>query len=233
MIEAEWWEYESLDELAEAVAGDVGFIIESALDARGEALIAVPGGKTPLPIYAKLAEAKLNWKKVTIIPTDERLVPLTDERSNIRAIAQAFLPTGARVFPIGSDIADYRLAGNSANAKLAELKFPLDLAWLGVGSDGHTASIFPGDDLDESLNAPKGRHAVGVMPDPLPIDVPVARVTLTRSAILSARTIVIAITGDTKRKVLEQAISDGHSSRLPIGRVLAEAEQPIDIHWAP
>jgi 6-phosphogluconolactonase len=106
MIEAEWWDYESLDELAEAVAGDVGFIIESALDARGEALIAVPGGKTPLPVFAKLAQAKLNWKKVTIIPTDERLVPLTDERSNVRAIAQAFLPTGARVFPIGSDIED-------------------------------------------------------------------------------------------------------------------------------
>ena len=95
MIEAEWWDYEDADEMAEAVAGDIGFIIESALDARGEALIAVPGGKTPLPIYAKLVQAKLNWKKVTIIPTDDRLVPLTDERSNIRAIAQAFLPTGA------------------------------------------------------------------------------------------------------------------------------------------
>ena len=119
MIEAEWWDYDDAEEMAEAVAGDIGFIIESALDARGEALIAVPGGKTPLPIYAKLAQAKLNWKKVTIIPTDDRLVPLTDEKSNIRAIAQAFLPTGARVFPITSDIADYKLAGNSANAKLA------------------------------------------------------------------------------------------------------------------
>jgi len=233
MIEAEWWEYDSLDELADAVAGDVGFIIESALDARGEALVALPGGQTPLPIFAKLAAAKLNWKKVTIVPTDERLVELSDPRSNIRAIAQAFLPTGARVFPISSDIADYKLAGNSANAKLADLKFPLDLAWLGVGSDGHTASIFAGPDLEEALNAPKGRNAIGVMPDPLPADAPVARVTLTRSAILSARTVLITITGQDKRDLLEGAIADGHSSKLPIGRVLAEAEQPIDIHWAP
>jgi len=232
MIEAEWWDYDSVDEMADAVAGDIGFIIESALDARGEALIAVPGGKTPLPIYERLAKAKLNWKKVTIIPTDERLVPLTDEKSNIRAIAQAFLPTGARVFPIGSDIADYKLAGNSANAKLADLKFPLDLAWLGVGSDGHTASIFPGPDLDEALNAPKGRHAIGVMPDPLPPEAPVARVTLTRSAILSARTVLITVTGEDKKEMLEDAIADGQSSKLPIGRVLAEAEQPIDIHWS-
>ena len=232
MIEAEWWDYDSVDEMAEAVAGDIGFIIESALDARGEALIAVPGGKTPLPIYEKLAKAKLNWKKVTIVPTDDRLVPLTDSKSNIRAIAQAFLPTGARVFPITSDIADYRLAGNSANAKLSELKFPLDLAWIGVGSDGHTASIFPGPDLEDALNAPKGRYAVGVMPDPLPPEAPVARVTLTRSAILSARTVLITVIGDEKKALLEQAIKDGHSSKVPIGMVLAEAEQPIDIHWA-
>ena len=200
MIEAEWWEYDSVDEMADAVAGDIGFIIESALDARGEALIAVPGGKTPLPIYSRLAAAKLNWKKVTIIPTDERLVPLADELSNVRAIAQAFLPTGARVFPISSDIADHKLAGNSANAKLSELKFPLDLAWLGVGEDGHTASIFPGPDLEEALNAPKGRNAVGVMPEPLPPEAPVARVTLTRSAILSARTVLITVSGDAKKQ---------------------------------
>ncbi|GAA4714055.1 6-phosphogluconolactonase [Sphingomonas lutea] len=233
MIEAEWWEYDDIDELADAVAGDVGFIIESAVDARGEALIALPGGTTPLPIFRKLASAKLPWKRVTIIPTDERLVPLTDERANIRAIAQNFLPSGARVFPITSDIADHKLAGNSANAKLAELKFPLDLAWLGVGSDGHTASIFAGPDLDEALNAPKGRHAVGVMPDPMPQDAPVARVTLTRSAILSARTVLLTVTGAETRELVEGAIADGQSSKLPIGRVLAEAEQPIDIHWAP
>ena len=71
------------------------------------------------------------------------------------------------------------------------------------------------------------------MPDPLPEDAPVARVTLTRAAILSARTMLIAITGDKKREMLERAIADGQSSKLPIGRVLAEAEQPIDVHWCP
>jgi 6-phosphogluconolactonase len=233
MIEAEWWEYDSVDEMADAVAGDVGFIVESALDARGSALLALPGGKTPLPIYERLAKADLAWKQVTIIPTDERLVPLDSPLSNIRAIAGTFLKAGARVFPIGTEIADYRLAGNSADARLQDLKFPPDLVWLGMGEDGHTASIFPGPDLQDSLDAPKARRAVGVMPDPLPSDAPVPRVTLTRAAILSARTILITITGDKKRAVLEQAIADGQSSQVPIGRVLAEAEQPIDIHWCP
>lgn len=233
MIEAEWWDYDTAEELADAVAGDVGFIIESALDARGEALLALPGGNTPKPIYAKLAQAKLDWKRVTIIPGDERLVPMQDELSNVRMLAQTFLPAKARVVPITADIADYKLAGGSADARLQDLKWPPDLVWLGMGGDGHTASIFAGPDLDDALNAPKARRAVGVMPDPLPPEAPVARVTLTRSAILSARTLLIVITGQDKRDLLEQAIEDGHSSKLPIGRVLAEAEQPIDIHWCP
>ena len=233
MIEAEWWEYESHEEMAEAVAGDVGFIVESALDARGSCLLALPGGKTPLPVFETLARAKLDWKKVTIVPTDERLVPMDDERSNIRAIAKTFLPAGGRVIPIAADIADYKLAGNSADARLQDLPWPPDLVWLGMGEDGHTASIFAGPDLQDALDAPKARRAIGVMPDPMPSDAPVPRVTLTRAAILSARTMLITVTGDTKRELLEQAIADGQSSKLPIGRVLAEAEQPIDIHWAP
>ena len=233
MIEAEWWEYDSLEELADAVAGDVGFIIESAVDARDASLIALPGGTTGPAIFPRLAAQKLQWKKVTIIPTDDRLVPMESELSNVRSIARALLPTGARVIPIAAEIADYRLAGNSADARLQDLAWPPDLVWLGMGRDGHTASIFPGPDLGAALDAPKTRRAIGLMPDPLPAEAPVPRVTLTRSAILSARTILITVTGEEKRAVLEQAIADGQSSKVPIGRVLAEVDQPIDIHWAP
>jgi 6-phosphogluconolactonase len=233
MIEAEWWEYDSLDELSDAVAGDVGFIIDSAVEARNASLIAVPGGKTGPAVFPKLAAQKLSWKRVTIIPTDDRLVPMDSDQSNVRKIARAFLPNGARVVPIATEIADYKLAGNSADARLQDLPWPPDLVWLGVGEDGHTASIFAGPDMQDALDAPKARRAVGVMPEPLPSDAPVARVTLTRASILFARTVLITITGAKKRELLEQAIADGQSSKLPIGRVLAEAEQPIDIHWCP
>jgi 6-phosphogluconolactonase len=219
--------------MADDVAGDIRFIVESAVDARNASLIALPGGETPQPIFQTLAARKLPWKQVTIIPTDERLVPMDDERSNVRGIAKTFLPNGARVIPIAADIADYRLAGNSADARLQDLPWPPDLVWLGMGEDGHTASLFAGPDLQNALDAPKARRAVGVMPDPMPSDAPVPRVTLTRAAILSARTMLITITGDGKRELLEAAIEDGQSSKLPIGRLLAVAEQPIDIHWAP
>ncbi len=232
MTEIEWWEYDDAGEFADAVAGDVQFVIESALDARGSAVIALAGGKTPFPAYEKLAKAKLDWKKVTIIPTDERVVPLGDPLSNVTALAKIFLPRGARVMPIVPQaVPDYKAAGRSADALCQDLHWPLDFCLLGVGGDGHTASIFPGPDFDEALNGPKERRALGVMPDPLPPEAPVARVTLSRASIASARALMIAVTGDAKRKVLEDAIRQGPSSGYPIGRVLADVELPIDIHW--
>jgi 6-phosphogluconolactonase len=226
MIEAEWWDYESPDEMAEAVAGDVGFIVESALDARGSALLALPADDIARTIFPQLASAAVKWKQVTIVPTDDRIVAVDDERSKARALAQHFLPKGARVVPIVTPLDDYRLAGNSADARLQDLPWPPDLVWLSVGEDGSAAGIAAGPDLQDALDAPKARRAVGVKPEDGE-----ARVSLTRASILSARTIMIALQGQAKRDMLEQAIADGQSSRLPIGRVLAEAEQPIDIHW--
>ncbi|MEO5492754.1 MAG: 6-phosphogluconolactonase [Sphingomonas sp.] len=232
--EIEWWDYQDAEEMAEAVAGDVQFIIESAIDARGGAVIALAGGKTPLPIYATLSEAKLDWKRVTIIPGDERIVPLGDPLSNVTSLARTFLPKGARVMPIvPTATADYKAAGRSADALMQDLHWPLDLCLLGVGGDGHTASIFPGPDFDEALNGPKERRALGVMPDPLPSEAPVARVTLSRAAIVSSASVIIAVTGTAKRKVIEDAIAQGAGSAYPIGRVLADTELPVDIHWAP
>lgn len=231
--EIEWWEYDDADEMAAAVAGDVQFIIESAIDARGAAVIALAGGKTPLPIYDKLAKAKLDWKRVTIVPGDDRLVPLGDPLSNVTAIGKVFIPRGARVIPLVSDKAeDYKAAGRAADARLQDLHWPLDLCLLGVGGDGHCASIFPGPDFDEALNGPRERRALGVMPDPLPPEAPVARVSLSRAAIVSARALMIAVTGQAKRDVLEAAIEQGASSNYPVGRVLADVELPVDIHWA-
>jgi 6-phosphogluconolactonase len=233
MIEVAWHDYDSSAEMADAVADFVGRVIKDALKARDEALVALPGGKSPLPIFERLAAADIDWSRVTIIPTDDRLVPATDPLSNYAMIAQHFLPKGAQVLPIAIEgAADYRSAGNSANAQLSDLRWPPDLVWLGVGADGHTASIFPGPDLEDALEGPHARRALGVMPDPLPAEAPVARVTLSRPAILSARSLLLTLSGPEKRAVVEQALMDGPLSRMPIGRVLADARPPIDIRWS-
>jgi 6-phosphogluconolactonase len=233
MIEAEWHDYDTNDAMAAAVAEHIVRVIKDALGARDEALIALPGGKSPIPVFQRLAAANIDWSRVTIIPTDDRLVPATNPLSNYAMIARYFLPKGAQVLPVVLEGAtDYRAAGNSANAQFSDLRWPPDLVWLGVGADGHTASIFPGPDLEEALDGPNAQRALGLMPSPLPAEAPVARVTLSRPAILSARSLMLTLSGPEKRAVVERAIKDGALSSTPIGRVLAEIENPIVIHWS-
>lgn len=233
MIDAEWWEYDSADEMAEAVSGDVAYIIGQALEARGSALIALPGGTTPLPALKLLAEAPIEWRDVTILPTDDRLVPPTDPLSNVGMLARLFLPKKARVLPLCAGETDPAAAGRAADERIADLPFPLDVAWLGVGEDGHVASIFPGPDFDAALNGPKARRAIGVRPDPMPAAAPVPRVTLTAATLTTARTVTLTLSGKAKRKTVERALKEGAASRLPIGRLLAMLDMDIDIHWCP
>ncbi|HEX8583390.1 MAG TPA: 6-phosphogluconolactonase [Allosphingosinicella sp.] len=235
MDEIEWWEFDSAKEMAEQVAGDIGFVIESALEAHGDARIAVPGGSTPDLVYAQLAKRKdIDWSRVTLIPTDDRLVPLGDAQSNHRKLQGYFGAKKANIVSLVDEAAlgDYKEAGRLADAGLSLLQWPLDLACLGMGADGHVASIFPGPDLDAAINGPRSRRAIGVRPDPMPENAPVERVTLTGAALTSARTVMIMVTGAEKRRVLEQAIKEGPLSSVPIGRVLANIEVPVDIFWS-
>jgi 6-phosphogluconolactonase len=235
MDEVEWWEFDTAAEMAEQVAGDIGFIIESATEGHAGARLAVPGGRTPDVVYkALLKNEGLDWSKVTLIPTDDRLVPPGDALSNFGKLDRLFTSKGAQVVPLVDEAAlgDYREAGRLADARLAQLHWPLDLVCLGMGADGHTASIFPGPDFDRAVNGPKERRAVGVRPEPLPADAPVERVTLTAPALSSARAVMIVITGAEKRRVLEQAIKEGPLSSLAIGRVIAGFDASIDIFWS-
>ena len=235
MDELEWWEFDTPAEMAEQVAGDIGFVIESAIEAHGGARIALPGGKTADVLYkALLANKSIDWGKVTIVPTDDRLVPLDDKESNFAKLESAFGTRAAEIVSLvdESALSDHVEAGRLADARLARLQWPLDLVCLTMGADGHTASIFPGPDLDKALAGPRERRAVGVRPDPMPADAPVERVTLTAAAITSARAVMIVIAGDEKRQLLERAIQEGPLAKAPVGRLLAELDSPIDIFWS-
>ncbi len=223
MIEAEWWDYDDLDELYDAVASDIEFIVDSALDARGDALVALPGGSLAAPVLARLAKAKLNWKRVTILPTDDRVVAPTDAASTTGMLAKTFLPIGARVIPlVGDPKAAFRKAGLDADERLGAMKWPLDLAWLVVDGDGAAGSLGPGPDLDAAMTAPARAIGVG--------DGATGRVALTRATLMAARTLTIAARGAAAKAALEAAVEG--KGATPVARLLAETELAIDIHWA-
>ncbi len=228
----EWRLFDDASAMARRVADDVQSIIRSAIEARGSALIALPGGGTPVPIFEELADRELDWPLVTLLPTDDRLVPIGDPLSNAGLIRAHFGGTGARLLSLFDGRGGVAGAGRSADRKLRTLRWPLDLVWLGMGEDGHTASILPGPDFDAALDGLTGRRACGVTPDPLPAEAPVARVSLTRGALVATRSLMLTITGENKRVVAEQAIKDGPLSNLAIGRVLASARVPVEIYWS-
>jgi 6-phosphogluconolactonase len=235
MDEIEWWEFDTAKEMAAQAAGDIGFVIESAIEAHKGARLALPGGTAADLICAQLARSTaIDWPSVTIMPTDDRLVPLGDPLSHYRRLEGFFAARGTNLVSLVDEAAlgDRQEAGRLADARLSLVGWPLDLACLGIGVDGHTAGIFPGPDLDRAVAGPRERRAVGVRPDPAPEDGAADRVTLTAAALASARAIMIVVAGAEQRRVLEQAIKEGPLATAPIGRVLAAVDAPIDIFWS-
>ena len=229
---ARWHVHASAHALAEAVAAEVIARVTDAVDRRGRALLALPGGQTPRATFDLLRETLLPWGAVTLLPTDERVVPAGDALRNDALLEAAFGDSGATIVSlVEGDGADSSAA--QADARLRRLPWTPDLVWLGMGGDGHTASLFAGPDLERALDQAAPALAASVRPRPLPPEAPADRVSLTAAAILQARALLVTITGEAKRALLEQAIREGAASTLPIGRLLAGAPTPIAIHWAP
>lgn len=226
-----WNSYASHDAFAGGVLDDLRGTIETAVSTNGHATVALSGGKTPVAILERIAGQALPWTSVTLLPSDDRIVPITHPLSNAGMLVRVFGRSGARVLPLVSEVTACAEAGARADALLQRVDWPLDLVWLGMGADGHTASIFPGPDLAAALTAPASQRAIGVHPDPLPPEAPVDRVTLTASAIGAARRLMLVIEGDAKRAVLERAAAEGAASQYPIGRLLAQLTTPVNVHW--
>lgn len=233
MPEPLWHGFATLEHMAESLAGEVANVVADRLNDGGAAFIAFPGGRSPIRVFEFLAPRTREWAGVTLIPTDDRLVPPNDPLSNYGLLRSHFEGGQAQLIPIaGPPFDDPAAAADAAELRLSDLRWPLDLVWLGFGLDGHVASLLPGPDLAAAMLYPDWRRVAGVRPVPLPAEAPVARVTLTLSAILSAKRLLISATGRDKLEVVKQALDEGEESRMPLGIVLARARCRPDLFWS-
>jgi 6-phosphogluconolactonase len=171
----------------------------------GEIAITVPGGSTPFPILAELAKAPLDWQRISIWPGDDRIVEQSHAASNVGRIRALLEPVGARIVPLAEGAGPPHFA----------------LAWLGMGGDGHIASLFP--NTEPRADDPEKLRRL--TPDPLPPEAPFDRLSLTIPALLDSDHLLFVIRGAEKRALFEQAAAGEND--LPVARLLAAARQPV------
>jgi 6-phosphogluconolactonase len=211
-------------ELARIVAAD----LKAALEAKGKATLAVPGGTTPGPFLTALSNEDLDWANVTVMLTDERFVPETSDRSNTRLIRETLLQNKAAAATFVPFYKEAYLPEHVLDQLIGEVEraLPLDVCVLGMGDDMHTASLFPGADrLDEALEV----SAEALYPMRAP-GAPETRMTLSAPVLRDAPEIHILINGEGKRVALNRAQQEGPWSEAPVRAVLS-APGRVMIHY--
>ena len=218
MIEAERI-FEAREALAETLARDAADELARAIEAKGKATLAVSGGSTPKLFFEKLSNADIPWSRVSVTLVDERQVPETSDRSNAKLVREHLLKNraaSAKFVP---------LVGNPEAERLP----PFDVAILGMGNDGHTASFFPGADrLAEAIDADSDKRLIA-------ITAPGAgepRLTFTLPVIEKAGRLALHIEGADKKTVLDKALGDGPAEDMPVRAVLRSAT-PVTLYWCP
>ncbi|MBF6023170.1 6-phosphogluconolactonase [Lysobacter niastensis] len=214
--------------LAKAVAAD----LRGAIARRGKARLAVSGGSTPRAFLCELSKQTLDWAHVTVVPVDDRWVAPDHPRSNERLLRETLFQGAAakaQLLPLRRPAPTPESALLPVLTQVANEGLPLDVAVLGMGEDGHVASLFPDlarrdIGLQSSGRAPVLAIRSASAPEP--------RITLTLSAIFTAPSLYLHIEGAKKRAVLENAARDPRST-LPIRSVLAGAPVTPSLYWSP
>ncbi len=219
-----------------AIAAHVADALRAAIAARGQASLAVSGGKSPIPMFEALREQDLDWSRVNIVLVDERIVPRDHEASNTALVARHLLQgkaAAARFWLFFRELATVFNAEvldalvQDATERIADLPWPLDVAVLGMGEDAHTASLFPGAPGYARAIATDERLA-WVVPEQAPIPAPHARLSFTLHALLQARELLLSISGETKLAVYRRAAQKADPT-LPISLILNQTQTPVSV----
>lgn len=228
----EWLAYDDPEDWVHAAAADMQRIVQAELADRGRARILLSGGTTPAPAYAQLAMAPLDWSRVTVGLVDERWLSPRDPASNARLVRENLLDRAevGRFEPLvreGLNLAD------SVHAANLEAQHAPDacLAVLGMGNDGHTASLFPGAaQLDPVLASDLPYAALDASGCPVAGEWPL-RITLTPAGLARARHRLLLLRGAAKREVLARALAGGDVRDMPIRAAIGTGDGPLRVHW--
>jgi 6-phosphogluconolactonase len=213
--------------LADLIANE----ITDAISKRGVATLVLSGGNTPKPLLTTLAQKPLAWDKVVVTLADERWVDIDSDASNELMIRNTLLQGAASVasfIPLKNAASTAGEGQRLCQENLAGMPFPLDIVILGMGDDGHTASLFPG-----VSGSALYQNTEFLCQSIIPPVAPYERMTLTASALLNSRKIILHIVGDHKWKVYQGAREDGDIDDLPIRFVLHQNQVPVDVYWSP
>ena len=223
--------FESTDALNRSFSKTIANILSTGIAKNGRASLVVSGGRTPKPLFNILSNTDLDWAKVDISLADERWVDQSDPASNETMVRENLLVNKASVanfvgLKTQHDDANDAVAQCSVN--LQQVKTPFDVLILGMGEDGHTASLFPcSKQITEGLNLDSPANFIAVQPTTAPNQ----RMSLTLSALLNSENIFLHLTGDSKRAVLAQALEGDDELEMPIRAVLNRTN--VQLIWAP
>ena len=227
-------EHDDMSAMTAELAARVIADLEAALKVRGKAVLAVSGGSTPADLYRTLSQAELDWPRITVLLVDERWVNPGEAGSNARFVHDTLLQdaaSAARFVGLKTPAASPFDAVAALKPEIAALG-PPDVAILGMGADGHTASWFPhARGLDRALEQDGATiAAIEARPSDVTGD-HLQRMTLTRVALARAGRLILMIRGADKRAALEAALREGDIADMPVRALLRDDALPLDIHW--
>jgi 6-phosphogluconolactonase len=225
--------YADLEALSHELAAQIAKSLTAAIGARGLASLVVSGGRSPRRLFEILRTQPVDWSRVCIALADERWVDVKDAESNERLVRDVLLKdraASARFLGLKNGAPTPDLGAVSAWETFARVPRPFDAVILGMGDDGHTASLFPGSpNLPSALNQAAVAGCVGMWS---PV-APQARLSLNLTALLDSRRVVLMISGESKWRTYTAACTAGPVQDMPVRAVLRQSRTPVDVLWSP
>ena len=222
-------EYRTSVLLAAGLANDVAEKLRAAIADRGEAVLVVSGGRSPVAFFQSLAKQSLDWSRVTITLADERWVPVKHTDSNAGLLKKYLLQSSAsksKFISLYHPAASLEDSAALADRRLAELP-SIDVLVLGMGDDGHTASLFPNSPNLEQAMKKDGPRRCWPMLSP---NLPKQRLSMSRALLATAHYTILSISGSAKLTTLTAALASDDITVMPIR---AFFQPTLEIYWCP